>query len=157
METTRRGFLGFLAAAAGAAFVAPAITKEVIVETIAPEVVSTQASTLFVKGFQGKLTPGDIFSIESVFQISPHTGKVAVAPNGQKFLKQFVVTRAVESDGSATTIDIFPAMIAAGPYQNVEKLPPEGAKLKQFRIGDNIECDFTFTDNRFDKLYGESG
>lgn len=71
-----------------------------------------------------RLKAGDIFTIANVFSVNPVTRQ----STGQ--LMQFVVTADANSDGSGNlTAVISPAIISAGPFQNVNAAPANGALI----------------------------
>lgn len=74
-----------------------------------------------------RLKKGDVFTIANVNAVNPQNRQSTGA------LRQFVVTADVSSDGSGNaTIPIFPAIIAAGPFQNVDSTPANSAALTIF-------------------------
>ena len=67
---------------------------------------------------------GDIFTIANVFSVNPVTRQ----STGQ--LMQFCCTQAQSSDASGNlTLSFSPAIITAGPYQNVNSAPADNAAL----------------------------
>jgi len=71
-----------------------------------------------------RLRAGDVFTIANVFSVNPVTKQ----STGQ--LMQFVAISDTSSDGSGNaTIPISPAIISAGPFQNVTSAPASGALL----------------------------
>lgn len=67
---------------------------------------------------------GDIFTIANVFAVNPVTRQ----STGE--LMQFACTAAQSSDGSGNlTLTISPAIISAGPFQNVTAAPADNAAL----------------------------
>ena len=71
--------------------------------------------TLDVDTGTGTITAGDVFTIDTVFEVNPNTKQ----STGK--LKQFSVTAA--SAGGDVILAIQPAIISTGPYQNVDSLP----------------------------------
>ena len=129
MESTRRGFLGFFISAAAAVVAAPTAIVEAIAKPTGPVVAASKAgSTLTVSGLAQNLSYGDVFTIEGVMSVNPMT----LAPT---LAKQFVVTRSISASATSVEIDIFPAIIPDGPYQNVSDMPKQGAALIDWRIG----------------------
>jgi len=63
----------------------------------------------------GTIKKGDIFTIDSVYEVNPLTKE----STGN--LKEFVVT--ADSAGGDVNLAIEPAMISEGPYQNINELP----------------------------------
>jgi hypothetical protein len=74
------------------------------------------ATTLDVDTGTGTISKGDIFTIDTVFEVNPLTK----ASTGR--LKQFTVT-AAQATGGDVLLAISPAIISTGPYQNVDSLP----------------------------------
>jgi len=72
-------------------------------------------ATLDVDTGTGTITKGDVFTIDSVFEVNALT-KVSTGK-----LKQFVVT--ADSAGGTVTLSIDPPMISTGQYQNISELP----------------------------------
>lgn len=72
------------------------------------------------------LLPGDIVTFAGVYAVNP----VSFASTGA--LKQFVVTAAVSSSGSAATIPISPAIVLTGPYQNASAGVANGVAVLTF-------------------------
>lgn len=71
-----------------------------------------------------RLAAGDIFTIANVFAVNPVTRQ----NTGQ--LMQFCVTANASSDGSGNlTAVITPAIISAGPFQNVNAAPADNAAI----------------------------
>lgn len=84
--------------------------------------------TLITDGWTAAAAPrvaaGDIFTIASVFSVNPVTRQANTA------LMQFVCTGAQSSDASGNlTLNISPAIITAGPFQNVSVVPADNAAL----------------------------
>ena len=72
----------------------------------------------------GRLKKGDVITIAGVSAVNLEN------KNTLSYLKQFVVTADVSSDGSGNlTAVISPAIIAAGAYQNVSALPADNAAI----------------------------
>lgn len=72
------------------------------------------------------LLPGDIVTFAGVYAVNP----VSFQSTGA--LKQFVVTAAVTSSGSAATIPISPAIVLTGPYQNATAGVANGVAVLTF-------------------------
>lgn len=71
-----------------------------------------------------RLRAGDIFTAAGCFSVNP------VTKNSTGQLMQFVVLSDTSSDGSGNaTISISPAIITAGPFQNVTASPTNGGAL----------------------------
>lgn len=71
-----------------------------------------------------RLAAGDVFTIAGVFSVNPVTKQ----STGQ--LRRFVVTAAASSDGSGNlTAVISPALISAGPFQNVSNAPADNSAI----------------------------
>lgn len=71
-----------------------------------------------------RLTAGDVFTITGVYDVHPLTKAK------RSYLKQFTVTADADSDGSGNlTAIIEPAIISAGPYQNVDSVPADDAPI----------------------------
>ena len=73
------------------------------------------SNTLAVDTGSGTIKKGDIFTIDSVYEVNPLTKQ----STGR--LKQFVNT--ADSAGGTVNLTIEPAMISTGPYQNIDSLP----------------------------------
>lgn len=72
----------------------------------------------------GRLKAGDVFTIAGVFAVNPKSYAT------QTFLKQFVVTADVSSDGSGNlTATISPPIVTSGPYQNVSAGAADNAAI----------------------------
>ena len=75
-----------------------------------------------------RLNVGDVFTIGSAGTAVNSVNPVTHQNTGQ--LMQFVVTTAFSSDASGNgTISFTPAIISAGPFQNVASVPASGALL----------------------------
>ena len=92
------------------------------------------ATTLAVDTGTGTILVGDIFTINSVFEVNPLTK----ASTGR--LKQFTVTTADAGGAGTVTLNVTPAIISEGPYQNVDSLPAisdvvafMGTRLTQYK------------------------
>ena len=70
------------------------------------------------------LNPGDRVTFAGCFEINGQSR--LVLPN---VLKQFVVTSAVADAAGAATLQIFPAIIPSGPYQNCSASPTNGGAV----------------------------
>ena len=70
------------------------------------------------------LNPGDRLTLAGCFEIN---GQSRLLLPG--VLKQFVVTSAVTDAAGAATINIFPAIIPSGPYQNCSASPTNGGAV----------------------------
>lgn len=71
-----------------------------------------------------RLNAGDVFTIANVFSVNPVTKQTT------NQLMQFVVVANASSDGSGNlTATISPAIISAGPFQNVNAAPADNALL----------------------------
>jgi len=72
----------------------------------------------------GLLKQGDVFTIAGVNAVNPQS-RVSTG-----YLMQFVVTADVDSDAAGNaTINIAPAIIDSGAYQNVDVLPADNAAI----------------------------
>lgn len=72
------------------------------------------------------LNAGDVFTIANVYEIDPES------KNSLGRLKQFVVTTTVSDTAGAITVNISPAIITGGAYQNVDSQPAGGAAITVF-------------------------
>jgi len=71
-----------------------------------------------------RLNAGDVFTIANVNSVNPVTLQTTGVP------MQFVVTATVASDGAGNlTAVISPAIISAGPFQNVSAAPADNAAI----------------------------
>jgi len=70
------------------------------------------------------LNPGDRMTFAGVYEINGQSR--LTLPN---VLKQFVVTSPITDTAGAATIQIFPALIPSGPYQNCSGSPATGAAV----------------------------
>lgn len=88
---------------------------------------TTNSQSLNTDGWSNSsaiLKAGDIFTIANVFAVNPVT-KATLS-----YLQQFVVNADVSSDGSGlATLNISPAIIASGAYQNVSAGPADNAAI----------------------------
>lgn len=72
----------------------------------------------------GLLNVGDVFTVAGVYAVNPKSRQSTGA------LQNFVVTAAVNSDGSGNaTIPIYPAITTSGAYQTVSASPANGAAI----------------------------
>lgn len=70
------------------------------------------------------LRAGDVFTIANVFAVNPATRQVTT------ILQQFVVNANANSDGTGNcTVNISPAIITSGPFQNVNAAPADNAAI----------------------------
>lgn len=76
---------------------------------------SSGATTLDVDTGTGIIKAGDIFTIATVYEVNP----ITKASTGK--LKQFTVQ--ADSAGGDVDLEILPAIIYEGPYQNVDSAP----------------------------------
>jgi len=88
----------------------------------------SNTGTLITNGWTAAAAPrvaaGDVFTIANVFSVNPVTRQANTA------LMQFVCTGAQSSDASGNlTLNISPAIITAGPFQNVSVVPANAALL----------------------------
>ena len=91
-------------------------------------VTSSGATSIVTDGWTasvtGLLKQGDVFTVAGVHAVNPQSR----VSTGQ--LMQFVVTADVDSDsGGNATINIAPAIIDSGAYQNVDVLPADNAAI----------------------------
>jgi len=88
---------------------------------------TTNSQTLITDGWTASsaiLNKGDVFTIANVFAVNPATRQVT------NILQQFVVNAAISADGTGNaTINISPAIITSGPYQNVSAAPADNAAI----------------------------
>lgn len=71
-----------------------------------------------------RVAAGDVFTIAGLFSVNPVTKQANTG------LMQFVCIQAQSSDGSGNlTLNISPAIITAGPFQNVAAAPTNGNAL----------------------------
>lgn len=71
-----------------------------------------------------RLNAGDVFTIANVYSVNP------VTKQSTNSLMQFVVVSNASSDASGNlTATISPAMISAGPFQNINAAPADNAAL----------------------------
>lgn len=72
------------------------------------------------------LKKGDVFTIAGVFAVNPTT------KDPLPFLQQFTLVSDVTANATTTnetTLTIYPAMVLAGPYQNVSAAPADNAAI----------------------------
>lgn len=70
------------------------------------------------------LKKGDVFTIANVFWVNPASKQTTT------ILAQFVVNADISSSGAgAATLNISPAMILTGPYQNISASPADNAAI----------------------------
>lgn len=88
---------------------------------------STNSQNLLTDGWTTSsaiLKKGDVFTIANVFAVNPATRQTTTV------LQQFVVNADISSDGAGlATINISPAIITSGPYQNVNAAPADNAAI----------------------------
>lgn len=85
-------------------------------------------STLIITGNNGEtLLAGDVIGIDGVRMTNPMTRRVVGREN-----KQLVITQDIVLSGGADTINISPAIVGPGQYQNVDALPANGAAITLF-------------------------
>lgn len=72
------------------------------------------------------INAGDVFSIAGVNEVDPET-KVSLGR-----LKQFVINQTVSDTAGAATLNISPAIITGGSYQNCDSQPATGAAITIF-------------------------
>lgn len=86
--------------------------------------------SLLTKGWTAstaKLAQGDVFTIANVNAVNPQSRQ------STQSLQQFVVLTPVTADaGQLMTINIFPAIVPAGQFQNVDSSPVDGAAITMF-------------------------
>ena len=78
------------------------------------------SSTLGIDTGTKTIAEGDVFTIANVYEVNPES-KVSTGN-----LKQFTVLAAATGAGDIT---VSPAIIATGPYQNVDSVPADNAAL----------------------------
>ncbi len=128
----RRGFIKALLGTAAAVAVLPQL--DLLPEAELPAWTAGAAT----------FTKGDIFTISGVYARHPITQRVI---HGR--LQQFVITADVVS--STVTFkeaepQIYPRLIADGPYANVSNLPSADAELMPLYTGKTVPCTVTFAD-----------
>ena len=80
-----------------------------------------------------RVKQGDVFTIQNVYAVNPVTKAV------QPFLRQFVVTADGASDsGGNLTLQIAPAIIATGAFQNVSAAPADNASITFMGPASNV-------------------
>lgn len=84
-----------------------------------PDTDDLRTQTLTVTNTSGSLTNGDIFTIAGVNRVNIDS-KVDTGE---------LMTFRVVSGGGTTSVTISPAIVAAGPYQNVSAAPANGAAI----------------------------
>ena len=89
---------------------------------------SQSGASLITDGWSNSITnvlrAGDIFTIAGVYSVNAITKQTLAR------LKQFVVTAAVNSDGSGNaTLSISPSIVASGTAQNVSNVPADNAAI----------------------------
>lgn len=92
------------------------------------------SQNLITAGWAAGLTTvnaGDVISIAGVNDVDPESK----ASLGR--LKQFVVNTTVSDTAGAITLNISPAIITGGAYQNVDSVPATGAVISVFGVGPN--------------------
>jgi len=73
------------------------------------------------------LGPGDRFTIAGVYKVNPSGNHNTYSGAGS--LMQFVVTAPVTDSGGAATLQIYPAIIPSGQFQNCSGYPANGAAI----------------------------
>lgn len=73
------------------------------------------------------LNPGDRFTIAGVYKVNP--SGLHTAYSGTANLMQFVVTQSVTDTTGAATLQIYPALIPSGQFQNCSASPANGAAI----------------------------
>jgi hypothetical protein len=88
---------------------------------------NTNTQSLITDGWTASsaiLKQGDVFTIANVFAVNPVTK--ATLP----YLQQFVVNADISADGSGNaTLNISPAMILTGAFQNISAAPADNAAI----------------------------
>lgn len=89
------------------------------------------------------LNPGDRFTIAGVYKVNP--SGLHGAYNGSLNLMQFVVTQAVVDATGAATLQIYPALIPSGQFQNCSASPADHAAITiQGNTGSTCQTAFYF-------------
>jgi hypothetical protein len=110
---------------------------------------TTMTQSLITDGWtvDSGLKAGDVFTIANVFDVNPVTK--ATLPH----LKQFTLVSDVTTanpDTADTTLTIYPAIIASGPYQNVSAAPANNAAITYVgTAGSNYAQNMVFHKNAF--------
>ena len=73
------------------------------------------------------LNPGDRFTIAGVYKVNP--SGLHTAYSGAQNLMQFVVTQTGSDSGGALTLQIYPALIPSGQFQNCSGSPADNAAI----------------------------
>lgn len=89
---------------------------------------SQTGSSIVTNGWTASVTnlflPGDVVAFAGTHQVNPQNR------NSTGSLKNFVITAAVNSDGSGNaTLPIFPAITTTGAFQNTDASPANGAAV----------------------------
>jgi hypothetical protein len=88
---------------------------------------ATNSQSLLTDGWtfsSAILKKGDVFTIANVFAVNPVTKQVTTV------LQQFVVNADISADGAGlATLNISPAIITTGAYQNVNAAPADNAAI----------------------------
>jgi hypothetical protein len=92
-----------------------------------------QGSSINIACTSGSLSlsqgPGcDRVTFAGVYEINPQGRQVVVGTSGP-VLKQFAVVTPVTDTAGAATLQIFPALIPSGPYQNCSAIPAANAAV----------------------------
>lgn len=99
-------------------------------------------STLVISGLVGNLKKGDTFTIDGVFAVN------SMSKNSTGYKRQFVVM--ADASEGATSIQISPAIVATGPFQNVTALPASLANLTFIgTAGSTVEYGLAFHKDAF--------
>lgn len=85
-----------------------------------------QNLTITVTGNTVKV--GDSFTIANVYAINHKTKEVL------PHLKTFKITKIVSGAGGSGVVEIYPAIVATGAYQNVDSVPANGAAITFLNI-----------------------
>lgn len=89
------------------------------------------------------LNPGDRFTIAGVYKVNP--SGLRTAYTGSANLMQFVVTQSVTDTAGAATLQIYPALIPSGQFQNCSASPANGAAITiQGATGSTANTAFAF-------------
>ncbi len=89
------------------------------------------SSTLNISATQnGTLNQGDVITIAGVFAVNPQNRQAY----GSNRLRNFVVNGPVTLTNGNTTVNVSPALIYAGQFQNVTNTPTSGVAVTPFNI-----------------------
>ncbi len=87
-------------------------------------------STLTLNNFTGSsvsLVPGMRFTIDGVYKVNPQGARTAYT--GTANLLQFVVTQAAVDTSGTVSVNVYPPLIPAGPFQNASAATTSGSAV----------------------------